>query len=316
MTDLKAIRTTKVKPNKVKRKKQPRDWKKFFRRSRVVSYSRPVRPVGQRGARQKESSGPEPRDWSGLFSRVFRFGLALGTASLVLIGGFFGGKLLFESGYFGVERILVENVQRVSRDDILTLSDVHTGMNLLDLDLRMIGKKLEENPWVARAEVQRVLPRDLVIRIKEREPRAVINLGYLYYLDDEGAIFKVLEPQDSLDFPVVTGLERQFLIDNPEAARDLLKQAALLLAGMQNRETFNLKDVSELNISLTGELTLFTCNGGVQILLGRGHFEEKIDRLELIYPDLKKQLMTLKYIDLNVADRVIVKVDNRLTHNG
>lgn len=316
MTDLKSLRATKarptkVRPNKVKRKKEPRDWKKFFRRSRVVAYSRPVREP-----RRKEVVQRPPRDWSRVLARCLRLGLALGAACLVLAGGFFGGRLLFESGYFGVDRILVENLKRVSREDILSLSDVRPGMNLLDLDLRLIGRKIEENPWIAKAEVQRVLPRDLVIRVSEREPKAVINLGYLYYLDGEGKVFKVLEPQDALDYPVITGIERQYLIDNEKDAEAILKQAAALLDEMQSRQIFNLKEISELNITPSGEVSLYTYTGGVQIMLGKDGFAAKLDRLEKIYPELKLRLMTLKYIDLNVADRVIVKTDNRLTHNG
>ena len=62
----------------------------------------------------------------------------------------------------------------------------------------------------------RVFPREVVIPVHERVPQAIINLGYLYYVDGGGEIFKVLSSDDRLDFPVITGIDRQFLLENPE----------------------------------------------------------------------------------------------------
>jgi cell division protein FtsQ len=43
--------------------------------------------------------------------------------------------------------------------------------------------------------------------------------------------------------------------------------------------------------------------------MGKQNFYAKLNRLEAIYEDLEPRLLALKYIDLNVTDRVIVKVD-------
>jgi len=49
--------------------------------------------------------------------------------------------------------------------------------------------------------------------------------------------------------------------------------------------------------------------GGVPVRMGKQNFYAKLNRLEAIYEDLEPRLLALKYIDLNVTDRVIVKVD-------
>jgi cell division protein FtsQ len=49
----------------------------------------------------------------------------------------------------------------------------------------------------------------------------------------------------------------------------------------------------------------------VPVLLGKQGFAVKLNRLEKIYQDLEPRLLALKYIDLNVTDRVIVKVDTK-----
>jgi cell division protein FtsQ len=275
--DFKSLKQKKVKGNRRKREKKPHDWKKTFHIGLQISFF-------------------------------------AGSLALLTVGGILGVRLISGSGYFRIDSIRVENQSRVSESEVLALSDIHPGMNIFDLDLDMIGKKIEENPWIATARVERVFPREIVIRVSERVPRAIVNLGYLYYVDASGEIFKLLDPGDSLDFPAITGIDRASLLENPEEGRRLLRVAMGLLGEIEQRKVFRLKDISELNIDPTGEITLFTCSGGIPVRLGYGDFEEKLNRLERIYPELESRLSVLKYIDLNVMDRVIVKIDAQCAH--
>lgn len=264
-------------------------------------------------ANRRKREPRQPRDWKKLFRRLLRFSLFSGGAVLVLVGGFFVTELFLSSGYFRVEKVRVLNQSRVTEEEIVGLSDVRPGMSIFDLDLEMIGRKIGENPWIANARVERVLPREVVIRVTERVPRAVINLGYLYYVDGSGTIFKVLGAEDSLDYPVVTGIDRRSLLDSPAESRQQLTEAMGLLEQLAGRRTFALADVSEIKIDPADGLTLYTFTGGVPVRMGFGNFDRKLDRLERLYPELEPRLPVLTYIDLNVADRVIVKVDAKCT---
>jgi len=276
---------------------------------------KPARVKSNRRKRQKE-----PRDWRKLFHRLLGAGVLLGKCSLgvlLLAAGGLAARQVFHSGCFGVAKVTVENNGRVSSEEIVALSDIRPEANIFELDLEMIGRKIEENPWIASARVERVFPREVVIRIGERVPRAVINLGYLYYVDAGGEIFKVLGPEDSLDYPVLTGIERRALLENAGECRRQLREAMALLAELAERRIFALEDVSELNVDPTDGLTLYTYSGGVPVRMGYSNFSSKLDRLERIFPELEPRLPALKYIDLNVADRVIVKVDaKRVYGNG
>jgi cell division protein FtsQ len=274
MRDLKSQKPAKVKGNRRKREKEQRDWKKFFR-------------------------------------RALRISVCVGSVVLMVSGGILAARLLFDSGYFCIDSVRVENQQRVSQEEILALSDIQLGANIFDLDLEMIGRKIEENSWIASARVERVFPREVVIRVTERVPRAVISLGYLYYVDAGGEIFRLLGPEDNLDYPVVTGLDRCFLLENPAQARRLLVDAMGLISELAVRSEFNLNDVSELHIDRTDGFDLYTYVGGVPIRMGYSKFSSKLNRLESIYKELEQRLLVLKYIDLNVEDRVIVKIDTK-----
>lgn len=265
-----------------------------------------------KGNRRKK----QPRDWKKLFHQVLRTLVCLVSLTLIVSGGGLMAQLLFDSTYFKIDSVQVENQVRVSEEEIVALSDVTMGSNIFELDLERIGSKIEENPWVFSARVQRLFPRSVVIRVEERSPLAVINLDYLYYVDDRGEIFKVLEAQDSLDYPVVTGLERKDLLERPEESREQLQGVMELIEELAGRHIFVLNDVSEIHLDPSGEIVLYTCSGGVPVRMGTGDYRGKLDRLERIYGDLKPRLRALKYIDLNVMDRIIVKVETGITRKG
>jgi len=258
----------------------------------------------------------QPRDWKLIFHRTLRVLVSLVSLVLIVSGGGLLAKLLFDSSYFKVDTVQVENQARVSRDEIVALSDVSMGSNIFELDLDRIGRKIEENPWIYSARVQRLFPRTVVIRVEERSPMAVINLDYLYYVGTRGDIFKVLEVNDSLDYPVITGLERKDFLDRPEESRQHLHEMMGLIEELSGRHIFALNDVSEIHLEPTDEIVLYTRNGGIPVRMGTGDYRGKLDRLERIYGDLKPRLRALKYIDLNVMDRIIVKVETGITRKG
>ena len=276
MRDLKADKQKKTKTNRRKQEKQPCDWKKIFH-------------------------------------RLLRITIASGSGFLLASGALLTAQILLDSGYFGVKQIRVEQQVRVSEGDILDASDIKLGDSLFDLELYMIGRKIEEHPWIARADVERSFPDQIVIKVVEREVRAIIDLGYLYYVDKAGVVFKMLDAADQLNYPVITGIDRQYLLDNPDQTQASLSLALQLMDELDSRSIFNLKDISEIHYDEQEGLILHTLIGGVPVHLGSMGFNVKLNFLERIYSDLEPRLMALKYIDLNVTDRVIVKLDVKRT---
>ncbi len=235
--------------------------------------------------------------------------MALASLSMVVAVAYFAAQTLFASDYFKVEQIRVENNRRISREEILALSDIHPGTNIFELDLGRISTRIEENPWIASAKVRRLFPNQLVIHVAERTPKAIVSLDYLYYLDAAGQVFKRLERGDPLDFPVVSGINRQALLARDEKTMQHLGAVIGVLKSLDGRKVFNTSDVSELGLDETGSITLYTCKGGVPVRIGQSDFDSKLNRLEKIFPQLKTRLSFIDYIDLNVTRRIIVKLD-------
>ena len=264
----------------------------------------------KRKVRQNRKKGQKkPLNLRKILHRALRISVVSFSGALIVVGGFLVVQLLLASDMFRIDQVSVQGGSHLSDSKIVALSDVRTGLNTFDLDLDLIGHKIAENPWVRTAWVQRIFPRQIDIRIEERTPAAIINLGYLYYLDTQGEVFKVLEADDSLDYPVVTGFDYQKVKQCDSRCAEDLQQVVELLSDLQKRQTFGLQHVSEIHRESGGGFALFTLNDGVKVRMGRGEFGKKLDRLERIYAELQPNMPMLDYIDLNVDEKVIVRIE-------
>ncbi len=256
--------------------------------------------------RPKKSRKPLP--WPRILGRATILALAVGVLWAAPFVWPVAVQKLQRISVFSIQGIEVVEAGRVSSQEVLALSELSVGDGLFDLDLQEVGRRIEADPWISEALVQRIFPNRLLIRVKEHRPRVIVNLGYLYYLDASGDVFKVLSAGDDLDFPVITGMSRELLESNPQKSRQDLLLALALVDELSDREIFNLNELSEIHLEPEGGLTLYTLNGGVPVRMGSGDFGSKLDRLERIYKDLKMRLYAIKYIDLNISHRLIVKI--------
>ncbi len=251
----------------------------------------------------------KPLDLRCLLHRCLRVGVGIFSVTLVAAGSFFLVQLLLASDQFRIDTIRVEGHQRLAQETLVALSDVQPGMSTFSLDLDLIGRKIAENPWVKEARIERIFPRQISIRVVERKPLAIVNLGYLYYLDASGMVFKLLDGSDSLDYPVITGFNAAQLELGRHKDRAQLLKVVGLIEELQSRSRFGLDKVSEIHKESGGGLSVYTLDGGVRIRLGSEKYHEKLDRLEHLYALLKPKMKMLDYVELNVDEKVIVRIE-------
>jgi cell division septal protein FtsQ len=263
-------RSRKVAVNKVRIQRKPIEWRKY------------LRPLGA---------------------------IALGIAGVSLAAGvvYLGFRIVGSTTFFRLNTIEVASAKRLSREDILALSGAQPGQDLARMNLKRMGEQLALNPWVETVRIHRYFPDRLSISVSEREPLAVVNMGFIYYLDRKGNVFKVLNQGDRLDYPVVTGFSEEDLNNNPAGTREALKTTCELLGILREKGAFILADVSEIHYDKGYGFTLFTASGALPVKIGSGDFAAKIDRFARIYKDLMAQRASLHYIDLDYVDKLIVK---------
>lgn len=260
----------KVAPNRVKIQRTPRDLKKY------------LRPLKTAAA-----------------------GVAIiAVAGVILYGSY---RAVTSVTLFSVKLIEVSKTRHLTREEILGLAGVDTGKDLLRMNLKRMGEHLLENPWVETVQINRYFPDTVSIIITEREPVAIVNMGFIYYLDKKGNVFKVLNQGDKLDYPVVTGFSEEEIGSDPKGSREALEAACDLLKILREKGAFILADVSEIHYDAGYGFTLFTAAGALPVKIGSGDFTAKVERFARIYQSLMAQLPSIHYIDLDYSDKIIVK---------
>jgi len=240
--------------------------------------------------------------------KIVRVTAAVVVVSLAFLVCFELYGFIGKTTFLRLERVEITGIKKLTRDEILSAASVKIGDDLLALRLTRMGEQLTKNPWVASVRVRRNFPHSLSIDVLERQPVGVISMGYLYYLDSRGEIFKPLQEGDSLDFPAITGLAEDDLLRDPAGAKETLKGILALLEQLKKeRAGISLADISELHYDKGFGFTLFSMNKGLPIRLGMDGFSDKLDRLAKVYSMLQPQIPALEYIDLDYSDRIVVK---------
>ena len=96
---------------------------------------------------------------------------------------------------FKVEHVYLEGRKYTPLADINQALAIRNGDPILAFSLSDMRARLEAIPRVKYAEVARVLPDQLHVRIVERQPIAVWqNEGKLHLIDDDGIVMEYIDP--------------------------------------------------------------------------------------------------------------------------
>jgi cell division protein FtsQ len=205
-----------------------------------------------------------------------------------------------------VKKVELDASGRPGPDEIRSMSGIRPGMNMLTLDTDKVSRRLEAHPWIQHATVVKRLPDQVLIKVLKRRPAVLVGVqGCLYYMDAEGKILDKVEPGGSLDFPMITGLEKD--VDRARrcgAGRDL-QQALSLLRVLQ--ATPELGRVSEVQIDRSEGLSFVLEAFPVPVRMGWSGFLEKRVRFEKALPSLASKLNGIEYVDLRFSGQIVLK---------
>ena len=246
------------------------------------------------GAALRRSERKPPR---ALLEPLVRTLLAIGLSAALSVGAWQGLRLATTSPLFAISRIHFVGLSHASEEELLRKSGLAVGQNLFKADLARASRAIEAHPWVASARLERRLPTTVLANVVEHRPMALVQLGSLYVLDDQGTLFKRAGSDDALDLPLVTGLGRAE-ITRPETRLRLL--LALQLVDAWNAQGLTGASLSELRLE-EDSATLFARDGtNVQeIRLGRGDFAAKLRKLAQVRAALARRGERAARIDLD-----------------
>jgi len=215
---------------------------------------------------------------------------------------------MVDSPLLTLREVVIEGCRKISEREILSMTQLDRRPNILSVELDALRNKVETNPWIARAEIRRIFPDSISIKVTERRPAAIILLARLYYIDAQGAIFARVPEDQDIDYPILTGLHREDFKANPDQSRALLSKALTLVTVMEDGEVLSKKDISEIHMDKAFGISIYTKEGAIEIKLGLDHYEPKWKRLERVWRHLREMSLNPLSIDCNYEKRIIVKM--------
>jgi cell division protein FtsQ len=232
---------------------------------------------------------------------------ALKTLGLLVVsaglawGGREGYRWATTTPELALREVVYTGNTRAAEAELSRLGALSPGQNLVSMDVGAVERALAAHPWVRTVHAHRQLPHRLAVEVEEHVPVAFVSLGDLYLVDEDGEPFKRVLAQDGLDLPLLTGVEREDFVKDRDVATGALQHAIAVGQAYQATASAKAMPLSEVHVDQEG-VTLITAQG-LEIRLGEGGFEQKLERLELVRKQLSQRSLTAEVIRLDNRSR-------------
>jgi len=227
-------------------------------------------------------------------------------------------RILTTAEYFRVKDIVSKEVLNV---DLSYLK----GKNIFSLDLPQEAANIRENCLdCSRIRLARVLPDRIFVELIRRKPLAFIKLYRYFAIDEDGFIFQSSLAPDDAGLPVITGLETKVFGPKPGKRYESRELSAALLILKEAAKARLLNDfkIQKLNVGGVDNITVqIPIPQGAQvsyanwktpkekefieIKFGQGNIRDKVVIMAGLINQEKRNLRSIKYIDLRFNEPVI-----------
>ena len=224
----------------------------------------------------------------------------------------------FTSNDFGLlESMAIQGNSRLSFGEIAAMTGIKRGTPLATIDTAVIATRLAREAWIREADVLRLLPSTLLIRVNERLPKAALvprnspspDQGPRL-VDATGHVFVAAFDSESL--PRLVGGEAL----TSEQEHEVLRKGLALIEQLQAPELADLWDRDlTVYLPISNRSEGWALRGSMDVVLGRKDLKSRIDQLgQLIRSDeiigaLGEQRML---IDLRFANQAVLRRGERI----
>jgi len=169
--------------------------------------------------------------------------------------------------------------------------------SIFGTDMRKVKETLTSHPFVKEVRVKRVFPFSILIDVKERIPSAlwVEAGGEIHVLDEEGLPYRTLVKGDTTGLFVINGGEKG-------EARSVFTEV-----NGWDRQGIMKKDAISEVVYREGDITLFSVDDGIEIMLGKEDQGERLKRAVAVLDNARKRGLLIKCIDARFEKGAIVK---------
>ena len=225
-------------------------------------------------------------------SKRRRIGTALGTVVTMAAAAW----VALASPLLAVDEVKVVGATHTTSEEVAMATGLGSDDNLLLLSTAAVAESAETLPWVKSAEVDRMLPGTVRVRITERTAAMVVSLGAARWtIDPHGHVLDSGAVSDEL--PVLGGAETGDIEIGTQLMTPEIQDALKAFRSMSPKLRKNIVAV----IAPSFERISFSLADGTLIRFGAAErLTAKNEVLEVLLRRLKEQGRTAAYIDVRV----------------
>jgi cell division protein FtsQ len=198
---------------------------------------------------------------------------------------------------FLLKNIRIKGAEQLPESEILTKIYPFLKDSIFGTDMGKVKAAITSHPFVKDVRVKRVFPFSILIEVKERVPSALWTGpgGDIQMLDEDGAPYRGLYKGSTLDLLVISAKEKN-------DAKSIFRE----VTDWDRRGIIKKDDLSEVMYN-EGNITLFSLNDGVEIILGKEERPERLKRAVAVLEDAKKRGLLIRCIDARFENGAIIK---------
>lgn len=112
--------------------------------------------------------------------------------------------LLLTSSIFNISNINVTGNNKLSAEEIISLSKIEKHTNIFKINKLQSIEAIKENAYIEDVKIDRKIPNEIKINIKERVPKYMLQFADSYvYINNQGYMLEIAN--EKLDIPILVG---------------------------------------------------------------------------------------------------------------
>lgn len=211
--------------------------------------------------------------------------LKITTLLIIVIGG---TTFALVSPIFNIQEINVINSEKVSGDEIISLSGISKNQNIFRFLSSKSIEQIKTNPYIEEAQIKRIFPNKVEITVKER--KATFNVEFLNeyaYINNQGFILEI--SNEKLDLPTIQGIKtkEEDIKAGNRLNNDDLEKLEIVIQIVDSYKSANLENqITSIDIENKNEYTVYMEEAKKIVYLGDGtNLGDKILWLQAILKD-------------------------------
>jgi len=221
----------------------------------------------------------------------------------------------FTSDKFSLRTVTFKDCRNVNTRQLEDIIRKEFPSHLMQIDLKQLRSRLEQETWCRRAEIRRVLPSELVIYVQERVPSVILEInGELMIADEDGILLDKYDPRyGKLDVPVFKGFsgnDAEGYRQNQDENAERIQMGLRMLADLESGSTAFTRGISEVDLSDKDNVRITLVDDTAEIHLGDRDFLKRFRKLMDNlgrYRELKAQGYEIATIELRFDGQIIYR---------